>query len=175
MHYNSKYFKDFTNVKEGDKFLCVHATPHSTFKVGEIYTVVLWYSQYYLSDKSNSLYIHNKVTSACFVRHEEEKPVSKWKSTNKAGNPVIIYTENGKGDYPIVGQYQTTKGDWHSVSWTSTGRHMMNDPSGMDLIPEVDIDKFYDDVICDNRITDDGSDLYKRARQWFIDHPEELK
>lgn len=45
----------------------------------------------------------------------------------KKGNEAVIYTTDGKGEYPVVGQVKKEDDDWRSGCWTLSGENPTQD------------------------------------------------
>lgn len=98
----------------------------------------------------------------------------KWKDKTRGGYDYIIHTENGKGLYPVIGQI-FWGGKWVVSSWKKSGHfYDSSDESSRDLVPLVDLCEFYEKVLSASPCATTEM-MYNNARQWFIDHPEELK
>lgn len=98
----------------------------------------------------------------------------KWKDKTRGGCDYIIHTENGKGLYPIIGEIFTEYG-WKVITWKKSGRfYDSSDEDRRDLVPLVDLEGFNKRVLYRPACVPTEM-IYNKARQWFIDHPEELK
>lgn len=162
--------------KVGDKVRCI--SPNivgPNVKQGAIYTI----TEIQTPEKWPPIVALEGVLGKYFASRFElikETPTvtRKWKDKTKGGHEYIILNENGKGDYPLVGQIKDRQNNWLVRGWTLEGRSTHGGIT--DLIPEVDYDEFAANVFLVNPYAiNTNEQVYNRARQWFIDHPEELK
>ena len=161
-------------MRRTDRFICTKATQYSKWKIGDIVGVYeMTPGYFYIYDPHGNL--HQNPTSARFKFYQEKPmPTTKWRSTTSGGYKIVIHTEKGEGSHPIVGQRKVAGNDnrWVAMCWTAQGRYMSTDISSLDLVPLPDVEGFYGAVMS---VSHNKQQTYDAARQWFIDHPEELK
>ena len=63
-------------------------------------------------------------------------PKGIFKTTTKAGSPVIVYTDKAGGDKPIHGAYESFEGSgvWYPCAWTAEGRIELGRQTSLDII-----------------------------------------